>query len=239
MSLVLLLTATIKPFMEGSESRRTDSIAREDDYFKAIKFYLEKGYKVVFVENSNYYSSRISSLNEKFTSLEYHCFLSQKSYLGKSFGEIEIIEYAMKHSNFLSEVDYLIKITGRYIIKNINSLLDKTNNIEHEIYINPTRNFRWADTRIIIIRKSYYNNFFLPCAEKYLDESKKVFLENVLMRSLFFYMIEGGNLILWPVYPAYDGFDGTHDEKVSFGTFKTWKYNLYYKIKKFVFRHRA
>lgn len=239
MSLVLLLTATIKPFLAGSESRRTDALAREDDYFKAITFYLKKGYKVVFVENSNFYSERISSLIETNSLFEYHSFLSQKSHLGKSVGEIEIFEYAIKHSKFLKEVDYLIKITGRYIIKNIDALLEKTNNVEHEVYINPTRNFRWADTRLIIIRKSYYANYFLPTAEKYLDESKKVFLENVFMRSFFFYMIDGGNLVLWPIYPAYDAFDGTHDEKVSFGTFKTWKYNLYYKLKKFVFRHRA
>lgn len=239
MSLVLLLTATIKPFLTGSESRRTDALVREDDYFKAINFYLKKGYKVVFVENSNYSSIRISSLISNYPSFEYHSFISKRSHLGKSSGELEIFEYAIKHSKFLLEVDYLIKITGRYIIKNIDSLLDKTNKVEHEVYINPTRNLRWADTRIIIIRKSFYINYFLPCAEKYLDESKNVFLENVFMRSLFFYLIDGGDLTLWPVYPAYDAFDGTHDEKVSFNTFKTWKYNLYYKLKKFVFKHRA
>jgi hypothetical protein len=239
MSFVLLLTATIKPFPLHSKSGRTNSIDREDDYFKAVKFYLEKGYLVVFVENSNYDSLRISSLAEKYPSLEYHSFLSQKSNCGKSFGEIEIIEYAIKHSNFLKEVDYLIKITGRYIIKNINFLLDKTNSVEHEIYINPTRNFSWADTRIIIIKKSYYFNYFLPTALKHFNEKKGSYLEIILMRSLLFYMIDGGILVLWPIYPAYDAIDGTHDEKVSFSTFKKWKYNLYYKLKKFVFKHRA
>lgn len=239
MNLVLLLTGTIRPFRPGPESSRNDASTREDDYFRAINFYLKKGYKVVFVENSNYNSERISSLIAHSSLFEYYFFLSQKSHLGKSFGEMEIIEYAIKHSNFLREVDYLIKITGRYIIKNIDSLLVKTNNVEHEVYINPTRNLRWADTRLIIIRKSYYDNYFLPCANKYLDESKKVFLENVFMRSFFFYMIDGGNLVLWPIYPAYDAFDGTHDEKVTFSAFKTWKYNLYYKLKKFIFKHRA
>lgn len=238
MSLVLLLTATIKPFLGGTESRRTNVLEREDDYFKTINFYLNKGYKVVFVENSNYNSMRISSI-VNISSFEYHTFISKSSHLGKSAGELEILEYANTHSKFLQEVDYLIKITGRYIIKNIDSLLEKTNKVEHEVYINPTRNLRWADTRIIIIRKTYYFNYFLPCAKKYLDESKNVFLENVFMRSLFFYMIDGGNLNLWPVYPAYDAFDGTHNEKVSFNTFKTLKYNLYYKFKKFVFKHRA
>lgn len=239
MSLVLLLTGTIKPFLGPGKIGRLNVLDREDDYFKAICFYLNKGYKVVFIENSNYYSERISNLKVKFSSFEYHSFVSTKSHLGKSCGELEIINYSLEHSEFLKEVDYLIKISGRYIIKNINSLLSKTNEVEYEVYVNPTRNLRWADTRIMILRKSYYKKYFLPVADKNLNESKNVFFENVFMHSVFFYLLDGGNLRLWPVYPAYEAFDGTHDEKVSFNTFKTWKYNLYYMLKKFIFQHRA
>lgn len=239
MSLVLLLTGTIKPFSGPGKSGRINVKDREDDYFKAISFYLKKGYKVVFTENSNYKSERISNLKDKYSSFEYHSFFSTKSHLGKSCGELEIFKYSLEHSEFLREVDYLIKISGRYIIKNINSLLSKTNSVEHEVYVNPTRNLRWADTRIMILRKSYYSNYFLPVADKYLDESKNVFFENVFMHSIFFYLLDGGDLRLWPIYPAYEAFDGTHDEKVSFNAFKTWKYNLYYKLKIFIFKHRA
>lgn len=239
MTFVLFLTGTIKPFEGQAHSGRVDELKREDDYCRAIKFYLSKGFKVVFVENSNYKSEKISSLISNTNSFEYHTFLSKKSHLGKSCGEMEIFNYALKNSLFLSEVDYIIKITGRYIIKNLQELLAGVNGVDHDIYVNPTRNLRWADTRLMIIQKRFYYNYFLPSAEKFLDESKHVYLENVLMKALFQYLIDGGELRLWPIYPSYEAYDGTHDEKVSFNTFKTWKYNLYYKVKKFIFKHRA
>jgi hypothetical protein len=79
----------------------------------------------------------------------------------------------------------------------------------------------------------------LPSAVKYLDESKGIYFENVLMKAVFLYLLDGGSLRLWPLYPAYDAYDGTHNEKVVFNFFKILKYNLYYKFKKFVFKHRA
>ncbi|MGM0944202.1 MAG: hypothetical protein ACQEW9_03400 [Bacteroidota bacterium] len=239
MSFVLLLTGTIKPFKGQLHSGRIDVSKREDDYFKAINFYLSKGFEVVFVENSDYSSKKIQSIKEKSKSFEYHTFLSKRSYLGKSFGEMEIFKFALENSTALNKVDYLIKITGRYIIKNISQLLSGVNGVDHEIYVNPTRNLRWADTRLMIIKKSFYYNYFLPCADKYLDESKGVYLENIQMKAILLYLVDGGELQLWPLYPAYDAYDGTHDEKVKFNLLKTLKYNLYFKFKKFVFKHRA
>ncbi len=239
MDFVLLLTGTINPIKKEVLKGRNDAIKREDDYYKAINFYLSKGFIVVFVDNSNFNSIRIDSIKDEYNSFEYHSFMSKTSHLGKSCGEIEIFNFALENSPSLKKVDYIVKITGRYIIKNLNQLLSGVNGVDHDVYANPTRNLRWADTRLLIMRKGFYFNYFLPCAEKYLDESKHVYLENVAMKALFMYLFDGGELRLWPIYPAYDAYDGTHDEKVSFGILKTWKYNLYFKIKKFVFKHRA
>lgn len=239
MTSVLLLSASISPQKDIYTKGRNNVEERENDYFQAVSFYLSKGYKVVFVENTNTQSKKILDLKSKYDTLEYHQFISQRSHLGKSQGEVEIINYALVNSEFLKEVNYLIKITGRYIIKNIDDILMPTLEIEKEVYINPTRNLRWADSRLMMMRKSYYYNYFLVAVDKYLDESKKVFMENVFMKSLLQYLLDGGELNLWPAYPAYDAYDGTHNEKIHFNFFKRLKYNLYYKLKKFVFKHRA
>ena len=239
MNCVIILTATINPIGYLDPNGRNDKNDRENDYFKAIKFYLQKGYKVVFVENSNTYSGKINSLINQFNSFEYLSFTSKLSHLGKSHGEVEILQYALENSIHLKEVDYLIKITGRYIIKNIDSIIGATKLVSKDIYVNPTRNLKWADSRLIIMKKTFYYSYFLPSVEKYLDESKKVYMEYVLMKSVLLYLLDGGELNLWPAYPAYDAYDGTHNQKISFGFFKRIKYNLYYLVKKLVFKHRA
>lgn len=236
---ILLLSATIKP-IPFFNSGRIDPKEREEDYFKSTDFYLSKGYRVVFVENSNTKSNNIIELGKQNPNLEYLTFESKESHLGKSKGEIEIINFALKNSQLLQSVDYIIKITGRYLISNIDQLILPTNDIEKPVYMNPTRNLRWADTRIMMMKKSYYFKFFIPLATKYLDESKGVFMENIFIKSLFQFLIEeGGELNLWPAYPAYQGMDGTHNEPVTFNYIKTLKYNLYYRLKKFAFKHRA
>ncbi|MFT4855373.1 MAG: hypothetical protein ACI9UV_000176 [Algoriphagus sp.] len=234
---VILLSATIKP--HPLCIGRTDSKEREEDYYKAVFFYLKQGYPVVFVENSDFESERIKNLGRTNSNFEYITFQSKESHLGKSKGEIEIINHALIHSRLLSQIEYLIKITGRYIISNIDEVLLPTQDISKDVYINPTRNLRWADTRLIMMKKSFFHNYFLPTATKYLDEEKHIFMENIFMRSVLHYLIEGGELNLWPVYPAYQGIDGTHNEKVEFGFFKIWKYNLYYRIKSFIYKHRV
>ena len=101
MSIVILLTATIKPLSTLEPNGRNNVSDREDDYFKAVRFYLNKGFKVVFVENSNTKSKKILDLKEQFENLEYLTFLSIDSKLGKSHGEVEIFQFALENSLFL------------------------------------------------------------------------------------------------------------------------------------------
>ncbi len=236
MNFVLLLSATINPVF--LTKGRIDPDARENDYFLAVKFYLEKGYKVVFCENSNTSSEKILSLQTSDQRLEYLTYSSEWSSRGKAWGEIEIINLALKESNFLKQVDYIVKITGRYIITNIDEFLQGTNQVEKEVYMNPTRNLKWADTRVIIMKKSFYYNYFIPTADATID-GKNDYMEHILVRSVLFYIYKGGQLVLWPTYPFYEAIDGTYNDKVTFGFFKKLKYRIYYKFKIYVFKHQA
>lgn len=234
----ILLSSTINP-NEIFKIGRMNPIDREDDYFKATEFYLKRGFLVVFVDNSDTKSEKILSLGHKFSNLEYLSFVSLQSHLGKSKGEVEIINFALENSQLLKSVDYIIKISGRYLISNLEEVLSPTNHIEMPVYVNPTRNLRWADTRLMMMKKSFYHHYFLPTATEFLDETKKVFMENVFMKSVLKFVLDGGELHLWPTYPCYQGYDGTHNEPVTFSFVKSWRYKIYYRMKKFVFKHRA
>lgn len=237
--MVLLLSASVKPFPTLTMDKRYNPIDREEDYFKAVNFYLSKGFKVVLVDNSGYKSDKLLSLKEIFTNFEYLVFDTKQSHLGKAKGEIEIIDYALVNSAFLKEVDYIVKITGRYIIKNISNLLSQVDFQENPVYINPTRSLKWADTRLMVMRKFYYDKYFLSAIKISDEQRAKSYMEVYFMKSLFLFLLDGGNMKLWPVYPLYQGVDGTHNEKVSFGFFKSIKYSIYYQFKKFAFKHRA
>ena len=236
---VLLLTASINPFPGIPYSTRNDPLVREMDYYTATRFYLSKGYKVVLVDNSNSFSEKINGLRFCFSTFEYLRFSSEESQLGKSHGEIEIINYALSHSKFMDEVDYIVKITGRFIIRNIDEFLQIINYVEKQVYVNPINNFNWADTRLMIMKKSFYYQYFLPAADKFLDDSNHIFIENVYMKSVFQYLIQGGKLNLWPVYPRFQGHDGTSNRNIDFGIFKYLKYKTYYKIKKRIIGFKA
>lgn len=42
---------------------------------------------------------------------------------GKGYGEALILEYALEHSLFVHQCDFLVKITGRLKLLNVNSMI--------------------------------------------------------------------------------------------------------------------
>lgn len=121
-NIILLLTATIKP-NSFDTLVLIDPNVRREQYIESLTYYLHTtNFKIVFVENSgeslsNYffqYIHRIEFLtyDSKFEIID----------RGKGFKEVEIINFAMENSSFISGSDIIIKITGRLNILNINRL---------------------------------------------------------------------------------------------------------------------
>lgn len=236
--IVILLSATIKPFMDTFMAARSIE-ERETDYYNAAEFYLKKGFKVVFVENSMYESKRIFDLKMTFPDFEILQFESTTSHLGKGHGEKQLMDYAIQHSNLLSESDYLLKITGRYIVENICEFIDGLGDKLQPVYINFLRDLTWGDTRVLLMGKSFYREIFSPFCDQYLDEKNNVILERVFARSVHHHMSQGGTFGFWPVYPSYLGFDGSYGDPIRFSFLKKMKYQLYFKLKRYVFKHIA
>ncbi|PZV18481.1 MAG: hypothetical protein DCF22_01810 [Leptolyngbya sp.] len=158
---VLLLTATITPKSGVPNLKRTDPALRLKDYEQAFKFYLSKLNQccdaIVFAENSN---SEISSLEKLVKErnlsdqVEFIVFngLDYPPHYDRAYGEFKLIDYAMENSAIIArqpENTIVWKITGRYIVENIDKLINRQPN-NFGIYCN-FRNFpkHWVDTFLI------------------------------------------------------------------------------------------
>ena len=106
----------------------SDATQSLNQYLLALQFYLQNtSCPIVFVDNSNMDKTPFLEYESQYGSrLEILSFDGNKvKTQGKGLGEMEIIEYALIHSKFnlLLDKHRIVKITGRLIVRNINSLL--------------------------------------------------------------------------------------------------------------------
>ena len=156
----LLLTGTIAPRNVPNLKRHAIQ-DRENDYVQAIEKWLSTGYPVVFCENSNYHSTRIKTLFEKYPNAEFLQFETQHSHLGKGHGEAEILMFAFKHSQLLNQPNYwIVKVTARYFVKNHSVLLKNVHSFENtQVIANLDDYLRYADTRFFIFSQSFFEQY--------------------------------------------------------------------------------
>lgn len=185
---VIVLTACINP--KGMAYTALQNIEeRKKQYICALNWYLENTtLPIVFVENTGYDISLDFEVFIKEKRLE--ClFFEGNSYpqkLGKGYGEALILEYALAHSEFLKKADYVIKITGRHIVFNINKLISCRLTVRKRINLYAMR-FRFykdkkLDSRFIFMHKDFLEHYFLPYKDK-LDDSIDYTFENLLYDS--------------------------------------------------------
>lgn len=161
MEVVLLLTGCIKPNVD-------DKIAvsnwkkRQDMYVEAISWYaVNTNYKIVFVENSG---TDVSDLIVKCKNVDIHTFTSIPDIpdRSRSYKEMQIMEYAFKHSPFLqSDNIMVVKITGRLKLLNINQLVNnllKRSEKYNNRFVSSAKNARkpFSDCRFMYFTKDFW-----------------------------------------------------------------------------------
>ncbi|MCF2559939.1 hypothetical protein I6E23_08225 [Prevotella brevis] len=186
---IILLTACINPggmpFTVVS-----DATQRLNQYLLALQFYLQNtSCPIVFVDNSNMDKTPFLEYESQYGSrLEILSFDGNKvKTQGKGFGEMEIIEYALIHSKFnlLLDKHRIVKITGRLIVRNINSLLkcDKWHLYPYKsIVCHVNSDLTFADSRIFISLGSFMN--LLVKQKKYLNDTKGIYFEHLLCQQI-------------------------------------------------------
>lgn len=185
--MILLLTGCINP--NGmSFTALNNQEERLSQYVKAIRFYIEEtSYSVVFTENSGTNISSLFIEHIKSGRLECLTFLgNQNKERGKGYGECEIIQYALENSRLIKHTHdgRIIKITGRLIVKNINSIIRF-----HSYFFSRKRVFcainsdlSFPDSRLIIAPTNFYHTFLLKKDD--INDIKGYYFEHALLDTI-------------------------------------------------------
>ena len=182
---VILLTACVNP--KGMvKTMLQDNKIRQSQYENSIFFYLSRTtYKIVFVENTSCdFSEQFKSyiLSERLEFITFDGNNYDKS-LGKGYGEILIIEHALKYSKFIKNSDSIIKITGRLLVSNINLLLATINFMRDNKYPfiagDISLDSTYATSQFLIASKSFYSNYLIAKLPE-INDTKLKYFENIL-----------------------------------------------------------
>jgi hypothetical protein len=240
MSITLLLTATTSP---GNTINVTvSSIAnRRQQYLSALAFYLDSNVfqKVIFAENSGDNLEFLVPAKERAEQLGIEIELLEKCgsndwpAYGKGRGELSIIQQAFQRSKWLQEHnDRVVKVTGRYVVRNIDRLTKRINQSGAEVICDLRGNLSTADARLFVGNKRFIEEDFFPKFES-IDDQKGIYFEHVLAQAAHFSMSKGYKWELLPELPIIDGVNGTTGEKIRTSISKRIRHFLKRKIIKY------
>ncbi|MEF2174955.1 MAG: hypothetical protein V3575_00675 [Candidatus Absconditabacteria bacterium] len=144
-----LLVGTIKPHSKNLKS----TVYSDENYFVpeyrlkqylgGIYYYLTQSNfdNIIFCENSNYKIDCLEDIertaklfNKKFELIQFNADIEKIEKYSYHYGEAELLDYAFDNSILLKESTDFYKITGRYIIYNINELIEFCETSENYFY---------------------------------------------------------------------------------------------------------
>lgn len=124
-NVLLFLTACVTPNGMTFTVLQNPRI-RLEQYLKSVTYYLTvTDFDILLVENSGhdfipYFEKYVKNKRIEILSFEGNDY---DKCLGKGYGEGVIIKYAFNHSSFIKSHNYIVKITGRHIVTNIEQIL--------------------------------------------------------------------------------------------------------------------
>lgn len=181
---VLLITGCISPNSQIPQLVLKNSDMRRKQYIDSIKYYIRyaKINNIIYCDNSGACPEQelkelANKYGKSFEWLSFYGDIAKTVRYGKGFGECEIVNYALQNSQLIEQCKYLVKVTGRLIIKNLNILLALN---RRKIYFcpNKTEDDRlYINTRIYMMPIKSYDLYFQK-AMNYVDDINNVYLEH-------------------------------------------------------------
>jgi hypothetical protein len=218
----VLLTSCVMPPQDMTRLVITNSNERLEQYLEAIKFYINNtNYNIVVVDNSNFDYTKHFCLNDnnyqnriEFLAFDGSNFDSSR---GKGFGEMLIIQHALKKSKFINEKSVIVKVTGRIIVENINDIVNIylrkgiSNNL---VFANVKYNLKFLNSVFFIAPFYFYENFFLNKISL-VNDKQGVYFEHVLLDSIKEWVLKNNKFFQIPIPTNYKGFSGTSGHKLD------------------------
>ena len=225
---IILLTSCVNP--NGMPfTALSDINVRKQQYLDALRFYVNNTpLPIVYVDNSNVdikeYNVISNIVDDRLELLSFDGNHDKEH--GKGYGELEIIDYAIKHSNIINSNKNvsIIKITGRLVIVNIMTIINQLKyNIlptSNSVICSMNSDFSMADSRLLIAPLNFYKRLIEN--RMAINDSEGVYLEHVLCS-----LIKKQNLYAFHTFfsePQYQGVSGSP--------------NITYEAKKHTFREK-
>lgn len=221
----LLLTSCVHvsaPFVELSDPTRRAKLTLE-----SIEHWLKLAgdLAIVICDGSGYDFTK--EVAQKFPHVKVECISFKNDAAavftyGKGYGEGEIVQYALEHSELLRRVDYFAKCTSKLWVTNFPDILSHWNKIfQCQFGLEKPKTIKNAkpssvDTRFYIVNKRFYAEHFLDAYRKvrdrdgyYLEHSFKDVILNKKLRA---------SSILFPIPPLIEGVAGTTGETYKSGS---------------------
>jgi hypothetical protein len=165
-TLAIVLTGTINT-NSVEQIARTDPAMRQEDYLTSLTKWLTlTSHSLVFCENSAAPLDWLDDVQLKFPgrlevlSFEGNSFEGNK---GKGYGEALTIDYVLKSSATVKRVEYLVKVSGRYFVTNLDSILETTvrgNGPGKIAYIESFSGKGWTPSEVVIFRPAFFEDYF-------------------------------------------------------------------------------
>jgi hypothetical protein len=197
-STCLLLTATIKVKEDVVFTSRKDINTRLNDYKQALIRWLTHPdtKSLVLVENSGADLSELREIANRTPekNVEFLSFTAPEfdGSLGKGYGEMICLQYAIEHSQLLARSPRFVKVTGRYFLANaVDFLQFVESRRDAEVICDMLLNLTWADSRVFAATPDFLRNYFFPLKDE-LNDSQGSNFEHVLARAVHACMANRG-----------------------------------------------
>lgn len=218
-----LLSSTIKPNITVYSKRNNPKI-REKDYCSVVEALVKTNLPIVYCDSSDYPLDNIEKILSEFLPNSYEILQFDGSTfppeLGKGYGEMQIVKYALEHSKLLKECDYVIKITGRYCVENIKNIIDLILSQEGATVIadyDKKSNYTYSG---LFIASPIFFFDYLFAFQSFINDSEGRFFEHALHKAITQFVDSGGAVSCFPVRPIITGYSGTWNVKMDKNNYK-------------------
>lgn len=209
----LLLTGCIYPVKGSYRLTVIQPCERKQQYLEALKFYISK----TKTQNIVYCDSSGAPMEQELYELSQTCgknfewlsFLGNQEAVkeyGKGYGEGEILEYVLKNSEIIQDSDYIIKVTGRLQVINLNHIIFFTSkSYNYFSYRGHIGEYPFVETRFFMVKKSDFAAL-IDCYKE-VNDKKRFYLEHAIALKLEQLKI---SYMDFPLLPDIRGISGTN-----------------------------
>lgn len=209
---VVLLTAAAYPG-DARHTLNRNSADRLREYSSALRYYAEQRPHCDFVicDSTGYnFAPIVNALpgGGRFEAL-YFDGADTAAQKGKGCAELDLIAFAMRHSTLIQRADQVLKITGRYTLRNIKSIVDAlAPECSGVVYGHWRQNLSWFDSRVFCFPPAFFSDCVIP-RRPMVNDYSSVYFEQVLSLAVHEYMSRGGRWGLFRHTPVLAGRGGT------------------------------